>query len=88
MMKMNFGLLLILSFFIAACSGPGAEKGFAPGTVVNPSPVPSPESTTTSNVKYGQRVVTANNWEVVTDSSDPVEHKQLSNGWTVEVKYE
>lgn len=87
-MKIFKGLVLISGLLLlASCSGGGAEKGFAPGVVINPSPVSSPTSTTDSHIKYGETVSSTTNWTVSSDTTDPVEHKQLSNGWTVEVKY-
>lgn len=79
-------LLIISLFFLVACSGPGADSGFAPGVVT--TPVTLPAATPLNHIKYGELVTTSNGWIVSNDSADPVEHKTLSNGWTVEVKYE
>lgn len=72
--------------FLVACTGPGAGLGFAPGAVTNP--VAMPTTTSKNHIKYGEIVTTSNGWEVASDDTDPVEQKTLSNGWTVEVKYE
>ena len=72
--------------FLGACTGPGADTGFAPGTAIEP--VISLEALASNNTKYGEVVKTANGWIVSNDNTDPVEQKILSNGWTVEVKYE
>lgn len=79
-------LLLPPILFLAACTGPGSDSGFAPGTVS--TPVVTPTTTSTNHIKYGEVVTTSNNSEVAMDATDPVEQKTLSNGWTVEVKYE
>lgn len=79
-------LLIIPVLFLAACSGPGAETGFAPGMVTTPVTVPTTAST--NYIKYGEVVHTSNGWIVSNDNTDPVQEKTLSNGWTVEVKYE
>lgn len=80
-------ILLIIPFlFLVACSGPGADSGFAPGTAI--TPVELPTLTPDSHVKYGEVVTTQNGWQVANDNTDPVEQKTLPNGWTVEVKYE
>lgn len=77
-------LTMIPIFFLMACSGPGADSGFAPGAAAV-----VPVTTTSSNhLKYGEMVTTSNGWQVAHDNTDPVEQKTLSNGWTVEVKYE
>lgn len=83
---MRLFLLLTPILFLVACTGPGAESGFAPGAVI--TPVVEPTTTSSNHIKYGQAVTTSNNWEVAMDTTDPVEQKTLSNGWTVEVKYE
>lgn len=78
-------LLIIPVLFFAACSGPGADAGFAPGMATEPITLPV---TPTNNIKNGEVVRTSNGWTVSNDNTDPVEQKTLSNGWTVEVKYE
>lgn len=83
MLKM---ILILPVLFLFACTGPGAETGFAPGAS---APVVPPATTTTTNhVKYGETVMTSNGWQVSNDNADPVEQKTLPNGWQVEVKYE
>lgn len=77
---------LLPILFLVACTGPGADSGFAPGKVT--IPIETPTTTSTNHVKYGEVVTTSNNWQVANDNTDPVEQKNLSNGWTVEVKYE
>lgn len=78
-------LLIIPVLFLAACSGPGSDAGFAPGMATEPITLPA---TATNNIKNGEIVRTSNGWTVSNDNTDPVEQKTLSNGWTVEVKYE
>lgn len=80
-------LLLMPILFLVACTGPGSDSGFAPGAVVKPVSA-TPTTTAEGSVKYGSTVTTSNNWQVSHDNADPVEQKTLSNGWTVEVKYE
>ncbi|MES2800896.1 MAG: hypothetical protein V4654_00260 [Bdellovibrionota bacterium] len=80
-------LLILQILFLVACSGPGEDSGFAPGVFTAPI-ASSPTTTATSSIKYGETVTTSNNWQVSNDSTDSVEQKTLSNGWTVEVKYE
>lgn len=84
--KISLSSIAIL--FISGCSGPGAETEFAPGTILNPSPVTSPVTSSTNHVKYGETVTTTNGWNISADTTDPVEKKTLPNGWTIEVKYE
>lgn len=79
-------LLVIPLLFLVACTGPGADSGFAPGAAIQP--VSSLTSTTEDHVKHGEVVTTSNGWIVSNDNTDPVEQKTLSNGWMVEVKYE
>lgn len=80
--------IISIALFIASCSGPGAESEFAPGTILNPSPVTSPVTSSTNHVKYGESVTTTNGWNVSADTTDSVEKKTLPNGWTIEAKYE
>ncbi len=80
-------LTLFPILFLVACTGPGADSGFAPGAVQAPVSA-TPTTTAEGSVKYGETVTTSNNWQVSHDNADPVEQKTLSNGWTVEVKYE
>ena len=80
-------LILLPILFLFACTGPGADSGFAPGAAIVPVSA-TPTTTATSSIKYGETVTTSNNWQVSNDNTDPVEQKTLSNGWTVEVKYE
>lgn len=80
-------LLVIPLLFLVACSGPGADSGFAPGSAAV-MPVTLPTTTSTNHVKYGEVVITGNGWTVSNDNTDPVEQKTLANGWTVEIKYE
>ena len=81
-------LVLLPILFLFACTGPGAESGFAPGGGLAAPVSATPTTTATSSIKYGQTITTSNNWQVSNDNTDPVEQKTLSNGWTVEVKYE
>lgn len=83
---MKFVLLIFPLLFLVACTGPGADSGFAPGAVNVPVMIPT--TATTNQIKYGEIVTTSNAWRVAMDNTDPVEKKTLSNGWTVEVKYE
>lgn len=76
-------ILLLPLLFLFACTGPGAESGFAPGGMP-----PWGTASATTGIKYGATVTTSNNWQVSNDNTDPVVQKTLSNGWTVEVKYE
>lgn len=78
-------LLILPILFLVACTGPGADSGFAPG-LANAPPVTT--TTASNHIKYGEVVTTSNSWQVAMDTTDPVEQKTLSNGWTVEVKYE
>jgi len=80
-------LLLLPILLLVACTGPGAESGFAPGAEIAPV-VMAPTTTSTNHIKYSQAVTTSNNWEVAMDTTDSVKQKTLANGWTVEVKYE
>lgn len=82
----QFLCLSTVLFLLAACTGPGADSGFAPGAAIVPDPEPTTSST--NHPKYGEQITTANSWTVAADTTDPVEHKVLPNGWTVEVKYE
>lgn len=79
-------LLVIPLLFLVACTGPGADSGFAPGAAIQP--VSSLTSATEDHVKQGEVVTTSNGWIVSNDNTDPVEQKTLSNGWMVKVKYE
>ena len=79
-------LLVIPLLFLVACTGPGADSGFAPGAVIEP--VTSFEDSPANHVKHGEVVTTANGWVVSNDNTDPIEQKTLANGWKVEVKYE
>lgn len=74
--------LSICFSLILSCKG--ANSGFAPGAIIDAPAALTPEN----HVKYGEMVTTSNNWEVTNDNADSVDHKVLSNGWTVEVKYE
>lgn len=80
-------LLVISLLFLVACTGPGADSGFAPGAATE-QPVMSFEDRPANHVRHGEIVVTANGWTVSNDNTDPIEQKTLSNGWMVEVKYE
>lgn len=84
MLKFLLGISLL---FFVACTGPGAESGFAPGAAIE-QPVMSFENAPANHVRHGEIVVTSNGWTVSSDNTDPVEQKTLSNGWMVEVKYE
>lgn len=79
-------MLLIPFLLLVACSGPGANSGFAPGVAIQP--IVTPMVNTSKHVKHGEVVMTSNGWQVAHDNTDPVEQKNLLNGWTVEVKYE
>lgn len=83
---MRLFLLLPPILFLVACTGPGTGAGFAPGKAN--TPVVTPTTTSTNHIKYGEVVTSSNNWKVAMDTTDPVEQKTLSNGWTMEVKYE
>lgn len=84
LIKYTFATLSV--FILMGCKGAGFDSGFAPGAITHPPPATT--TTSTNHVKYGQTVTTSNGWQVSNDNSDPVEQKTLSNGWTVEVKYE
>ncbi len=84
---MKIVLILFPILLLVACTGPGAASGFAPGAVVAPVSA-TPTTTAQDSVRYGEMIITSNNWQISHDNTDPVEQKTLSNGWTVEVKYE
>lgn len=77
-------ILVVALLFLFACTGPGADSGFAPGA----EHVVPPSTNSTNHVKYGQTVTLGNGWQVSNDNTDPVEQKTLPNGWQIEVKYE
>lgn len=84
---LRFILIMTSLLFVVACTGPGADSGFAPGTATQPIVSP-PTTTSTNHIKHGQVVNMPNGWKASYDSADPVERKTLANGWKVEVKYE
>ncbi len=78
-------LLGLVILFLFSCQPP-ATNGFAPG-VLQPDTLPTPASGG-NYIKYGEAVTTSNGWVVNYDSADSIEHTNLPNGWTIEVKYE
>lgn len=81
-------ILLLIStlFFITACGG--QSGGLAPSKDQNQPTAPIADISYESNFRFAESKTTGNGWEVTLDTTDPVEHVALGNGWTVEVMHE
>lgn len=88
-------LLWVLLFLITGCakkkeleSKDKDKESNTSTTTSTTTTLPVSGAVGVSHFKYGETVLTDNQWEVSFDASEPIEFIQLSNGWSVEVKHE
>lgn len=79
-------IIILTTFLLAACGG--QSGGLAPSKESVPPPRPIADISYESSLKFAEAKTSANGWEVIMDTTDPVENVGLGNGWNVEVSYE
>lgn len=87
MKKKYFLLITVISVGLTVgCAK--APSGFAPGTVFNPGAGGVGVTSGQNILKIAQGVTTSNGWYAILDTTDLIEHKTTSSGWTIEVNHE